>query len=391
MEFELTILKETSMLACYSAADGSNGLAKLSSTRLVYRIDPLNYFKMNIPNYARSKSRIAGPRRKYQVAYLLMIHGDSSIIENVGFLLKQLDDGSAIILIHVDTQSDDLYDTVNYFIKQREAEMNAINRPNSAPVPGNVFMATHRYRGRWGHISLMWMQLSGFFELMDMADWDHVINLSAFNVPLRKGREIQRILNLPTNKGKNFVSYWGEYSTNNGGAKHPNEVGLLFPPFPRWRACKHHQWVILSREFVEYIRESSEVAMTLAFTEQTWIPDESFFCYVLINTPRFSETIINENMHFIQFPANKIHPKILTIEDAANIGDGDIVSERDKPRYLFARKIDIRSENGKELVQWILQHHINKHLAHGTSAYPDLGGKNWVLPDELDQAVAAAA
>ncbi|KAJ3212285.1 hypothetical protein HDU67_003914 [Dinochytrium kinnereticum] len=393
--------KETGKLACYCAADGANNLANLSKTRLVHRIDPSNYFQMNIPNYMPSHSSIPGPRRKYQLAYLLMIHGDRSILENVKFILDQLDDGSSITLIHVDLQSEELYYAVQAFLYQREADMNAINRPNSKPLPGNVFMATNRYRGRWGHISLVWMQLAGFYELMDMADWHHIINLSAFNVPLRKSREIHRVLDLPGNREKNFVAHWGEYldlavritrphlprmdkANHDFNTHHPNEAGLMFPPFPRWKVCKHHQWVILSREFIEYIRQSEEVAMALAFTEQTWIPDESFFCYVLLNTPKFTGTVVNDNKHFLTFPPDKIHPKVLNFDDRTNIGDGDSASEWDNPKYFFARKIDIRSEEGKRLVEWVQEKHIRKHISSEPTAYNELGGEEWVVPADFD-------
>ncbi|KAI8848917.1 hypothetical protein BC829DRAFT_417213 [Chytridium lagenaria] len=242
-----------------------------------------------------------------KLAYLLMIHGDRSILENVKFLLDQLDDGSSIILIHVDLQSDELYQSIASFLLQREADMNAINRPNSKPLPGNVYMAQNRYRGRWGHISLVWMQLSGFYELLDMADWHHVINLSAFNVPLRKSREIHRVLDLPANRDKKLCCALGRISWK----PLPNKPGFL-----------------------------TKVS----------------FCYALLT-----------------FPPNKIHPKVLNYDDRQNL-DGESSSEKDNPKYLFARKIDIRSEEGKRLVEWIQEHHIRKHLSEDPNALQRFGG-----------------
>ncbi|KAJ3093393.1 hypothetical protein HDU96_002330, partial [Phlyctochytrium bullatum] len=149
--------------------------------------------------------------KPFQIAFLIMVHGDASMLENVKYLVEELDDGSAILLIHVDLKSEELYNAVAKYVVEREALINAFRRPNSDPLPGNVHLAEYRYYGRWGHISLVWIQLSGFWELLDLADFSHVINLSGFNFPLRKAREIQRILSLPEYREKNFISHWAQY------------------------------------------------------------------------------------------------------------------------------------------------------------------------------------
>ncbi|KAJ3106002.1 hypothetical protein HDU97_007186 [Phlyctochytrium planicorne] len=123
-----------------------------------------------------------------EVAYLLMIHGDESIVENVKYLVEALDDASAIMLIHVDLRYQHLYDTVSNYISEREVRMN--------------------------ERSLVWIELSGFWELMDLAEWKHVINLSAMDLPLRKSKEIGRILGMPKNSGNDFIKF--EDSTDIG-------------------------------------------------------------------------------------------------------------------------------------------------------------------------------
>ncbi|KAJ3094491.1 hypothetical protein HDU97_008019, partial [Phlyctochytrium planicorne] len=182
-------LKELARFACYCAADGANPLANLSETRLIQWVDPQNYLQPMLPTVQPEPSRIylqTGTRRKYQIAYLLMVHGDIDVLENIKYLLGELDDGSAIILIHVDAGSQELHDVVSAYVTERETQMNEMNYPHSVPVPGNVFMAKRRYRGAWGYVSLVWIEISGFWELMDLAEWHHVINLSAQDIPLRR-------------------------------------------------------------------------------------------------------------------------------------------------------------------------------------------------------------
>jgi hypothetical protein len=221
---------------------------------------------------ASSVSVIRGPRRKYKVAYLLMAHGSPNVLENIKTVVDELDDGMGIIMIHVDLAYPELYRAVENWINTRQSpvakariaaqkkprkdkggpsnstkvadsgkdtigndSMNSSTSPqkdkdqnNEGPTilnerskravyssetplyENNVFLAEKRYGGIWGHISLVWMQLSGFWELLDIADWDYVINLSAFDFPLRKTPEIHQFLKSKSANGEVFIELWPE-------------------------------------------------------------------------------------------------------------------------------------------------------------------------------------
>ncbi|KAJ3217440.1 hypothetical protein HDU67_007910 [Dinochytrium kinnereticum] len=387
--------KELARFACYCAADGANPLANLTESRLIQWVDPISYLRPVLPAVVPdSTARVE--KRKYQIAILLMVHGDTSMMENIKLQIEELDDGAAIILIHVDLSSEDLYKSVSSFIRDRESKMNEINNPHSPPVPGNVFLATKRFRGAWGYISLVWIEISGFWELMDLAEWHHIINLSAYDVPLRKSREIHRVLSLPQNINRDFLfiedsADIGEMSKrltrphlpnrpNDDGiyVHSPKEIGLMYPPFPNWRVCKQHQWMILSRDTVNYFRTSHSAALALAYIEHSWIPDEGFFCYVIVNNQNLLSRVVNDNKRYLHFLPNEFHPKTLDINCTSDLGDGKSESERDNPRYLFARKVDLRTREGKELLEWIRKNHIEKNLLKGRNAYGELGGEQWV-------------
>ncbi|KAI9349421.1 hypothetical protein DFJ73DRAFT_404479 [Zopfochytrium polystomum] len=147
-----------------------------------------------------------------------MIHGETGpTMANTKSLISELDDGSAVFLIHVDLRFPALFDRVQSWINDRNrivAERQESDGNQSATIggaaTGNVFLAKFRYRGMWGHISLVWMQLSGFWELHDLAEWDYVINLSAHDFPLRRSREIHRLLSKEENRGRNFIRHWSE-------------------------------------------------------------------------------------------------------------------------------------------------------------------------------------
>ncbi|KAI8847060.1 hypothetical protein BC829DRAFT_444809 [Chytridium lagenaria] len=322
----------------------------------------------------------SGKRRQYKLAFLLMVHGKASNIDNVINLINILDDGSAIILIHVD--------------------LNPTTFTNKSTVT---------FHGYWGHISLVWMQLSGFWELLDLADWDHVINLSAADYPLRYSRDMHSMLSSPAYKGRELVERWEDnnvpshltqtliiaYSnpltssrirhphdpphiprlgqTKDGiSLFHPKESGVAYPPFPRWKICKHHQWMVLTPEFVTFLRSSKDALLALAFMEHTWIPDETYFCFVLINTPKFGHKSVNGNKRFLKFNLGSMHPMTLDITSTSLIGQDGLNQE---PQHLLIRKIDPRTPSGRQLISWIHREHIEKHATNSTDK---LQGEQWV-------------
>ncbi|KAI8848114.1 hypothetical protein BC829DRAFT_490264 [Chytridium lagenaria] len=349
--------QELSRFACYAAADGANSVANLS------------------------------PRRHYKLAYLIMSHGDDTVLKNIRTLLDSLDDGSAIFLIHLDPDADTLHQSLLTYIQEREKTLKN--------TPGNIFLSSFRYSGLYGHAGQVWMQLSGYFELMDLADWESVINLSAFDVPLRKSREIARVLARPENKGNEFIAHWGiiemavrfvrphllrtDPSPPEFITFHPPEAGLMYPPFYSWRVCRQHQWMILTRRFVAHLRGSAEAITALAFVEHTWVPDENYFCYVALNTPQFTSKVISDNKRYVTF--QKCTPATSNTTNATNskspVSTTTPVSTptpsttrtRRSPKNettrgtFFARKIDVRTLGGAELVRWIQETHVERFVA----------------------------
>ncbi|KAJ3066072.1 hypothetical protein HDU98_010607, partial [Podochytrium sp. JEL0797] len=231
-----------------------------------------------------------GTKRRYKLAYFLMVHGKPTTLASIQTLVAELDDGSAIFLIHVDdrAESRQLKQDIKEWIVQRENALKEVkvavkNSFDGNDVAGNVFLTKTSYQISWGHGSIMWMQMNGFWELLELAEWDHLINLSANDYPLRKSKDIARILSQPEMEGYNFIDYWtvdtalAKRLLPHLHIKHPksleitgfhlNEMGMMSPPFPRWEYVKNHQWVILTRKFVDFTRRSDTVALALAYFE----------------------------------------------------------------------------------------------------------------------------
>ncbi|KAJ3328050.1 hypothetical protein HDU76_010675 [Blyttiomyces sp. JEL0837] len=500
--------------ACYVAAEGSNSLVKLTASKFLHRLDPRSFFDPVLPNL--QPQNLMTPnivKRRYGIAYLIMVHGDGENLENVKEIVRVLDDGSAIFLIHVDAGYEALWVLAKEWINERNRKIHEQRlKPKSAKVkreknrkakedspttplqsdnwnaplrdgsdlgdvtdlesevhpdasnkrsedftfegnnkaaierlygdetlpdhnngrkpngnngeefstmdeekseifddvdrdgesnhhrrnvefePGNVFLSKNRIFGTWSHASLVWIQLTGFWELYDMATWDVVINLSAHSFPLRSSRELHRFLNSGSFKGMSLIQNWQmsieiaermtrpHVRTQDSRMYYMEEAGLIYPPYPSWSLCKQPQWIALTREFVDFIRNSDEAFQMLAYMEFSFIPDESFLCIVGNNSPEVRNKILSHPSHFVKFSGG-YHPDPLTLEHVANFpemdANGTMVTD---PYYLFVRKIDFQSSEGKDLIQWIKTNHIYKQVLP-EAAYGELPAKAFVLDE----------
>lgn len=188
---------EAQRYACFATAEGANPTSNFAETRFSVKFDPVNYFSSVLPSIKSNPSKIEGPRKKYKIAYLIMVQEPQGF-NQLQLLLDNLNDGEAIILIHVDENANELYKLIENYIKSLDHKSR------------HVFLAEKRYANIVGHISLVYTNLSGFFELRDLADWDFVINLSNYDWPLRRNNDIHRILSL--HNGSSYIDYWSDTS-----------------------------------------------------------------------------------------------------------------------------------------------------------------------------------
>ena len=95
-------------------------------------------------------------------------------------------------------------------------------------------------------------------------------------------------------------------------------------------------WVALSGEAARYVlRFVEQNPRIVRFFRNTLIPDELFFQTVLLNSP-LRESIVNEEVHHVDWSANETSPKTFTASDFPALAASD---------KLLARKFDVKVDS----------------------------------------------
>ncbi|KAI8810363.1 core-2/I-branching enzyme-domain-containing protein [Cladochytrium replicatum] len=228
----------------------------------------------------------------FKIAYLLLGY---TVAGNVQSLLDRLWHPSDVIVgIHIDLENQEIRAEVEKYVLE--------NYPNATNI-----MFIDPVRVYWGHISIVFAQLRGFFQLLNKASWDHIINLSETDYPLATNQQIHNTLR----KNVNYIEWYHDTARGHQTRRlqtlclrfDPNEVKCSYDslwnapkeakryltrqfPCNGWNLeVKNSQWMILSQAFVETLRVSPTAANLLAYSEHVFIPDESYFALIAEHTP----------------------------------------------------------------------------------------------------------
>ena len=172
-------------------------MANLSDTIFLHNIHPQTYFKEQLPALIPQKAFNPKIRRKFKLAYNVLIENEMDFAK-LGNLLQIINDGNAIMLIQIDSR-------IQKKIQSKVENLQKQSRYH------NIIISKTRYVHIEGHISSTFSLLNGYFELLDAAEWEYVINLSVFDWPLRNNKEIYNLLD-GHGKQKSWISLWRDSS-----------------------------------------------------------------------------------------------------------------------------------------------------------------------------------
>jgi hypothetical protein len=339
--------QEAKRLACYLTLLNVYPLTPLTISPIVIKYNTTKYFESVLPAVIPTIYQ----KKEYHIAYLLMVHNEKTLFQ-IKQLLLFLDSTSTLILIHVDLKAQRLYSMISQWIVGRD----------------NMHMAKNRFSNIWGHVSLVYTQLCGFWELYDLGTWSHVMNLSSEDWPLMTNKPMYEFLS--RNKGISFIHYWFDTHDlssrmsrahlalqNRKETVHLQELGLQ--SHPNVKVYKHHQWMTLSYDAVAYFR-SSEALELLAKYEFTFIPDESFFATVLLNS-QFRSKVVNDNHRYVRIKG--AHPDWLGYKDRFYFPPNP------QSPVFFIRKLKIDGNVFQEekLLDWIQENQKRNGTVNGCS------------------------
>ncbi len=287
--------------------------------------------------------------RRVRVAYLVTVHDtranvlsaaalreSSAGLAQLELLLRALWTRDDVFAVHVEPTASEAYMRTVQLIIDRWAEH------------GNVFVVADADRVVWSGMSVVETILRSLRELMRF-EWDLFVNLSGADFPIKSAAALHALLQ-PL-RGRNTI--WGNYVAavdeqarrlleahiRDTVAECRGKIEDIFkydraqkPPFDA--LANAHLWMVLERQFCDYLVTDARAAVMRRFFKLTRVPDEKFFLTTLLDSPRFRHSWLRVQTRYMQWIDGANHPVTLR-NDADNKTFATLSSQSDR---LFARK-----------------------------------------------------
>ena len=253
-----------------------------------------------------------------RLAHLILAHNNPFQLER---LIKRLSTNRADVYIHLDKKS-------------------SLSEFKHLLLLPNVFFINNRTNIGWGNYSMVEGTLKSFTEILQSnIKYSHINLLSGHDYLLKSVAELEDFLF--ANKEHSFLEYLSIYNEwqeskeritkySLGDLKIPFKytlqkwVNQLFPDrtIPnQMEPYGRSQWMTLTPQAIKYVMEYlKKNPNVLRFFKRTWGVDELIFQTILLNSP-LKDSIINNNLRFIEFEKNAVNPRILTQADAKALLD----------------------------------------------------------------------
>lgn len=274
------------------------------------------------------------------LAYFLLVHRYPNQFKR---LFKAIYHADNQYVVHIDkSSSEEIHQDIHHFLSEY---------PNASLIES--------MDANWGGYSLVDAELRGMKMLLEKSDsWEFFINLSGQDFPLQSQENICQFLK--KNKGRNFIKMSNQKDTRpetlHRIEKYVEESGRNITEVPsRNRPFMKdvtpyigNQWMILCREFCEFVTHSDEIKKFRDFYRHSLIADEGFFQTVLMNTS-YPPSVINDDKRAIDWiPMGDIK---LKPRDFTSLDEKQLCSSKN----LFARKFDETIDSD---ILTILEKHI---------------------------------
>ncbi|MGA6119156.1 beta-1,6-N-acetylglucosaminyltransferase [Sphingobacterium anhuiense] len=231
-----------------------------------------------------------------------------------------------------------LQDKNNYCIVFCDLNFSILNAIKTLSISLKQVQIIHsKFKIQWGTFSMVHASLI----LLEKAyssrcNFKYYHLISGQDFPIKPIREINSFFK---KNNRIYLDYFKLPRTDGHWSPHGG-LGRYIHNNPNKHAIPHNisclyggsQWWSITREATKYIfnfLESNPSYFT--FYYKTFVPDESFFHTILVNSDHLKKRIINNNLRYIDWISGPNYPRLLTKEDFKKIIDSD---------YIFARKME---------------------------------------------------
>eukprot|EP01112_Ceratiomyxa_fruticulosa_P017054 TRINITY_DN5243_c0_g1_i1.p1 TRINITY_DN5243_c0_g1~~TRINITY_DN5243_c0_g1_i1.p1 ORF type:complete len:613 (+),score=96.88 TRINITY_DN5243_c0_g1_i1:37-1875(+) len=305
----------------------------ISSEKKGYAV-PQNLPDADTNIYLTPQSFSPKPIQTARLAFMIMVHLD---VQRLELLLDTIWHPRNLYVIHLDAKLEDYQVALAYKIVSKYSVGNS----------SNIEILPERFKGTWGEISLVYMNLAGIIKLLEMdrdsEPWSHVINLSVYDMNTKPIYRLSEFLSMDIHKHRNMLALEGgrplrqnrqtEFYSPCG--KVSVQVNLEDPSLCGGELCvmasknylegnleqtavsnwmyrlpsddmmymEGSQWNFLTRDFALWLVSDFKAVEMLFSFKNTYIPDESYFQTALYNSP-FRHTLMNNNFRWTDWKKN---------------------------------------------------------------------------------------
>ncbi|WP_085950899.1 beta-1,6-N-acetylglucosaminyltransferase [Flavobacterium sp. B17] len=250
-----------------------------------------------------------------KIAYFIMVHHEA---EKFKKLFQKIYTRDQVYLIHIDRKSKDGF--------TEEIQQFIIQFPNAYILESMNINP--------GGFSIIQTQINAMEFLLNVSDdWDFFINLSVEDQPLKSQKIIRKFLG--QNRNKNYLFYYDQKfyrpDTLQRIQNHFTELAYKISSLIYKREFMKDvvpyiggKWVIFTRETCRFFSSNDKVMLFEDFYLHTFLPGDSFFQTVLMNTD-FREIIVNDDKRAVSGSCRN---------------SGELIQELKNNSQLFIRMLD---------------------------------------------------
>jgi hypothetical protein len=273
----------------------------------------------------KPQTQVLNASQVVRIAYFIMIHHKPEVFKK---MFQKIYTKDQVYLIHIDRKAKPKV--------TEEIQLYLVNFPNVYILEGINIVS--------GGFSMIQAEMNGMEFLLSVSqEWDYFINLSGEDLPLKSQNIIRQFLT--ANNGRNYLFYYDQKfyrpDTLQRIQNHFTELSHKISSYIYKREFMENvipyiggKWFILTRDTCSFLINNKMVMDFEDYYLHTFLPAESFFQTVLMNTS-FNEIIVNDDKRAV------IDKPFFNSDQYAE----NLISSLKSGNHLFIRKVTEKTDS----------------------------------------------